>query len=276
MHPNLVFSLSLERHLFEVALCELLKRTALRFTKEQLMVKLLSGTFYIAAVFFFWVIPSIAQEPLAQPGVWRGLAVDVSTTEDAIRILGPAVADKPAQKLKLELVDKWLPGAKFNQKIFRQLKFKKVADFDEVQLSFLDNKLVLIELSAHFGDVPDWIDPDDLPTTFNAKFIYTGWHFGKKLAPLAEFEMLDGTPPKKFAELYDMIAITDRCFIVARVDNIEARGMSLFGPPCTSCARQENNKRKQRDSGGKFPGQVTFIDIVSRKLGDAQSPTAAP
>jgi hypothetical protein len=243
---------------------------------EQLMVKLLSRTFYLAAVFFFCAIPAISQESPAQSGIWRGLAVDVSTTEDAIRILGQAAADKTAQNLKLVLIDRWLPSGKFNQKIFRQLRFKKAAGFEEVQLSFLDNKLVLIRLSAHTGDVPDWIDPDNLPTTFNTKFIYSEWHFGKKLAPLAEFEKLDRTPPKKFAELYNMIAITDQSFIVAGVDNIEARGLSLFGPPCTGCAKQENKKRRERDSGGEFPGQVTFIEIVSRKLGDAQSPAAPP
>ena len=243
---------------------------------KETIVKLISRTSFVAALFFFCVIPSTAQEPPAQPGVWRGLAVDGSTTEDAIRILGQPAADKNAQNLKVVLVDKWLPGGKFNQKIFRQFTFKKPTGFDEAQLSFLDNKLVLIRLTARTGDVPDWIDPDDLPTTFNTKFIYSEWHFGKKLAPLADFEKLDGTPPKKFAELYNLIAITDQSFIVAGINNIEARGLSLFGPSCTGCAKRENKERKQRDAGGVFPGQVTFIEIVSRKLGNDQTAIASP
>src|SRR5262245_55705854 len=211
--------------------------------------------------------PGPAQESTAQPGVWRGLVVDISTPEDAIRILGQPSGDKSNQSLRLALVDKWLSGGKYNQKIFRQLTFKKPAGFSEAQLSFLDSRLVLIHLEPRTGDVPDWVDPDKLGETFNAKFIYSEWHFGKKLPPLSDFEKLDGTPPQKFAELYDMIAITCQSFIVAGVDNIEARGLSLIGPPCTGCAKRENKKRKERDAGGAFPGQVTFIEIVSRKLG---------
>ncbi len=229
---------------------------------------------FLAVASFLCIVPLAAQEPTAQPGVWRGLVVDVSTTEDAIRILGQPSGDKSNQNLKLALVDKWLSGGRYNQKIFRQLTFKKPTGFDEAQLSFLDNKLVLIQLSARTGDVPNWVDPDDLGATFNTKFIHSEWHFGKKLPPLSEFEKLDSTPPKKFAELYDMIAITDRTFIVAGVDNIEARGLNPFGPPCTGCAKRENKKRKERDAGGTFPGQVLFIDIVSRKLGNEQSPAS--
>jgi hypothetical protein len=237
-------------------------------------MKHLARISFLAVALFLCTIPLAAQEPTPQPGVWRGLVVDVSTTEDAIRILGRPSGDKSNQSLRLALVDKWLPGGKYNQKIFRQFTFKKPAGFDEAQLSFLDNKLVLIQLSARTGDIPNWVDPDDLGATFNAKFIYSEWHFGKKLLPLPEFEKLDSTPPKKFAELYDMIAITDQSFIVAGVDNIKARGIGLFGPPCTWCAKQENKKKKTRDAGGSFPGQVTFVEIVSRKLGNQQSTTS--
>jgi hypothetical protein len=226
-------------------------------------------------LFLLCITASFAQQPPAQPGGWHGLLLGVSTPEDAIRILGQPSGDKSLQSLRLTLVDKWLAGGKYNQKIFRQLRFKKPPGFEEAGLSFLDNKLVLIRLSARTGDIPDWIDPDNLSTTFNTKFIYSEWHFGKKLPPLSEFEKLDSTPPKKFAELYNMIAIIDQSFIVAGVDNIKARGLSLFGPPCTGCAKRENKNRSQRDAGGSFPGQVTFIEIVSRKLGNDQTVTSS-
>jgi hypothetical protein len=213
-------------------------------------------------------ISARAQESIAQGGDWRGLSLDISTLEDAIRILGQPAKDKGSQSLRLVLVDKWLPGAKYNQKIFRELTFKKPDGFVEARLSFLDNKLVLIDLDPRTGEVPDWVDPDVLATTFNAKFTYQEWHFGKKLPPLPDFENLPGNvPPKKFAEIYEMIAVNDQRFIVASVDNIKARSMGLLGP-CPSCSRAENKRRKERDAGGSFPGQVTFIQIVSRKLGN--------
>jgi hypothetical protein len=239
-----------------------------------MIMKQLPRLYLFALAFFICQIAAAAQES-AQPDAWRGLVIDVSTAEDAIRILGQPSSDKNAQSLKLTLVDKWLPGGQYNQKIFRRLTFKKPAGFEEAQLSFLDNKLVLIQLEPRTGEVPDWLDPDDLGAMFNAKFIYSEWYFGKKLPPLAEFEKLDNAPPKKFAELYHMIAITDRSFIVAGVDHIKARGLSPFGPPCTDCAKSKNNKSKARDAGGSFPGQVWSIAIVSRKLGTNQTATSS-
>ena len=223
------------------------------------------------ALVLVYASTATAQQAPAQTDEWRGLVIDVSTTDDAIRVLGKPKSDKSGQTLKLILVDKWLPGAKYNQKVFRRLTFKKPEGFEEAQLSFLDDRLVLIELTPRTGEVPDWIDPDELRDTFNANFTYSEWHFGKKLPPLEEFQKSDSAPPKKFAELYHLIAVTDRSFIIAGVDNIEARGTSLFGPPCTGCAKSENKKRKARDAGGTFPGQVWGIQIVSRKLANDQT-----
>jgi hypothetical protein len=236
-------------------------------------MKQLPRFYLLLLVCLVFTTHSLAQQPTPEPDGWRGLVVEVSTAEDAIRILGKPSSDKSGQNLKLILVDKWFPGGKYNQKIFRRLTFKKPEGLEQAQLSFLDNKLVLIQLDARTGEVPDWVDPDDLSSMFNTEFIYSEWHFGKKLPPLAEFEKLDSAAPKKFAELYHLIAITDRSFIVAGVDNIKARGLSLIGPPCTGCANSENNKRKARDAGGSFPGQVWSISIVSRRLGDNQTPS---
>jgi hypothetical protein len=239
--------------------------------KEAQKLKIMRPLFLLALV-FVCTTTSLAQQPTAQSDGWRGLVIDVSTADDAMQVLGKPKSDKTGQNLQLILVDKWLPGAKYNQKVFRRLTFKKPEGFDEVQLSFLDDKLVLIDLSVP-KEEPDWIDPDELKEMFNTDFSYSEWHFGKKLPPLAEFEKAENAPPKKFAELYHMIAITDRTFVIAGVDNIEARGTSLFGPPCTSCAKSENKKRKARDAGGTFPGQVWGIQIVSRKLANNQTAT---
>jgi hypothetical protein len=220
-------------------------------------------------------ISAKVQEGIAQTTDWRGLSLEISTPEDAIRILGKPTKDKNGQSLRLVLVDKWLPGGKYNQKIFRELTFNKPDGFTVARLSFLDNKLVLIDLDPRTGNVPDWLDPDDLATTFNAEFTYQEWHIGKKLPPLADFENIpNNVPPQKFAELYELITVNDQRFIVASVDNIKARSVGLLGP-CPSCAKAENKKKKERDAGRTFPGQVSFIQIVSRKLsnGDAANTT---
>jgi hypothetical protein len=226
------------------------------------------GACWIAILLFVYVMPLKAQVT-AQPDGWRGLIIDVSTPEDAIRIFGQPSSDKSNQSLRLLMVDKWLAGGKYKQKLFRQLTFKKPVGFDEVRLSFLESKLIMIELEPRTGDVPDWFDPDTLAVTFNARFTPQEWHIGKKLPPLTEFQQsMRADPPKKFAEIYDMVAISDRSFILARVDNITARPMGLFTRGCSSCAKEENKKRKERDAGGTFPGQISFVEIISRRLGN--------
>jgi hypothetical protein len=236
---------------------------------ERREMKYLVRVCLIAVLLSACAIPSGAQEQFtARPDGWRGLVIDASTPEDAIRVLGQPSGDKSNQSLKLVMVDKWLAGGKYNQKIFRELTFKKPAGFKEARLSFLENKLVVIELEATTGDAQNWLDPDELAATFNTKFAAEDWHFGKKLPPLGEFEQsLGNDSPKKFTEFYDMIAVSERSFIVATVDNRTARPMGLFTHGCSSCAKRENREKKERDAGGTFPGQVSFIEIVSRNLG---------
>ncbi len=170
------------------------------------------------------------------------------------------------------MIDKWLTASQVNQKIFRRLTFTRPAGLAKARLSFLDDKLITIELNPKTGDVADWIDPDDLANLFNARFSVQEWHFGKKLPPLADFEAkINDEPPKKFAEIYDMIAASERTFVLARIDNITALPMGLFTRGCSSCAKEENRKKKARDAGGTFPGQVSFIEIISRKLGNQEA-----
>jgi hypothetical protein len=155
----------------------------------------------------------IAQTVSTNSG-WRGLSVDVSTPEDAVRVLGKPSSDKSNQSLNIQLVDKWLVNGKHNKPIFRKLIFGKVKGVQYARLSFLDDKLVMIHLDIETGDVSDWIRPDDLSKLFNCKFAAENWHFHKKLPPLTEFQAkMDQPPPKKFTDYYDMIAVSDRAFI---------------------------------------------------------------
>jgi hypothetical protein len=223
----------------------------------------------IAALIWPCVMPRGAQEQVAaQPDGWRGLVIDLSTPEDAIRILGQPSSDKRNQNLTLMMIDKWLAGGKYKQKIFRTLTFKKPTGFNEARLSFLEDSLVMIVLEPQTGDTPNWFDPDDLAVAFGTKFTYQEWHIGKKLPPLTEFlQSVGDVPPKEFSEIYDMIAVSQRSLILARVNNIKARDV---GPGCYQCSEEENRKNKRRDASGTFPGQVWHIEIVSRKLGHSE------
>ena len=78
------------------------------------------------------------------PDRWRGLILDQSTPEDAIRILGNPKSDKPSE-LPVQRINNWITK-KRKQKVFRKLKFDKPEGVDSAELYFLDGKLVMIQI----------------------------------------------------------------------------------------------------------------------------------
>jgi hypothetical protein len=223
--------------------------------------------FCLYSLILFVCAPSMfAQEQAKpQPDGWRGLVIDVSTPEDAMRILGQPASDKDKQKLQITMLDKWLTGKKHNLKIFRQLYFKKPQGLVDTQLSFLGGKLVMIEIAPK-EENDDYVDPDDLAEMFAVKFLPRNWYFRAKLPPLVEFQQTATENLKQYAEIYDLLAISERSFIIARIDNMTSRPMGIFTRGDVAGARKRNREKKERDAGGSFPGQVSFINIVSRQL----------
>lgn len=205
-------------------------------------------------------------QPGSAPDTWHGLTLNVSTPEDAIRILGKPSSDKANQSLQIFLLDKWLAG-KHNQKVFRTLTFKKPeADFAEAQLSFFDNKLMMISLEAKHDD-ETWVDPNNLNQWFGIKFTPRIRKVGQKLLSPQEFESnAGGAPPKSRHGDYDMIGVSERSFILARVDNMEDVPVGIFTRGDVAGARHRNKERKERDAAREFPGRIFIIQIISRKL----------
>jgi hypothetical protein len=78
------------------------------------------------------------------PDGFKALLLDQTTPDDALNILGPADADEVGS-LDVSKMGKWL-DPKYKEKVFRQLTYKKSPDFFKIELSFLDQKLVLIDL----------------------------------------------------------------------------------------------------------------------------------
>src|SRR5207244_9658021 len=87
---------------------------------------------------------------------FRRLILNQTSSEDAIRILGQPAVDK-TDRLDASKVGKWL-DPKHKEKIFRQLSFKNVGDFSQIQLSFLENKLVIIELTFKKNVAPERVN----------------------------------------------------------------------------------------------------------------------
>jgi len=147
---------------------------------------------------------------------FRGLILNQTTSEEAVRILGQPVADK-TDRLEVAKLSKWL-DPKHEEKIFRQLSFRNVGDFSQIHLSFLDNKLMLIDLE--FKKI---LFPARLNDLFGLEFSVIGAPQGPSDLPNGP-----GKYPVRFIPIfypfnYNMIGISDKTFIWVDCSTGDAR-----------------------------------------------------
>ena len=147
---------------------------------------------------------------------FRGLMLNQTTSEEAVRILGQPAADK-TDRLDVAKLSKWL-DPKHKQKIFRQLSFKNIGDFSQIHLSFLENKLVMIDLE--FKKI---LFPARLNDLFGLEFAVIGAQQGPSDLPNEP-----GKYPVRFIPIfypfnYNMIGISDKTFIWVDCSTGDAR-----------------------------------------------------
>ncbi|HLM00128.1 MAG TPA: hypothetical protein VK400_03670 [Pyrinomonadaceae bacterium] len=180
-----------------------------------------------------------------KPDRWRGLVIDEATPDDAIKLLGKPDKDK-TDSLQIFGIRDWLTKD-IKQKKYRVLGYEKPEGLDYVVLGFLDEKLVFIKL-----------DPKKLPTNALARA------YGIEFAPNfnginvafnpKNFERNQGKLyPKNYPAVYDLIAVSEKTFLCAAVDN------SSFGSVLKEAMGVP-------DSTISFPGKIIYLQIVSRKL----------
>lgn len=203
-------------------------------------------------VLLFFIVFSFALTSLAQqPDQWRGLILDQSTPDDAIKILGKPEKDKPNESLRIfGGVSNWLTK-KRKDKVFRRLEFSlgKESGVQKAYLSFLDNKLVLMTLDLKSGEV----GPNGLSNIYGIEFF-------PLITPLAlamfekDYERNQGKIyPKSYPTVYNLVGIADKSFVSAMVSNSSfgaILGKSMGIPNATN----------------SFPGKVEFVDLVSKSL----------
>ena len=181
------------------------------------------------------------------PDRWRGLVLDQSTPEDAIRILGAPERDKPAS-IAVFRIKNWL-SKQAREKNFRTLEFKKPAGIDKAWLSFLDGTLVAITL-----DVKKGISPNGLANIYGVEFQPAVGALDMAFNP-RDYERNQGRVyPKTYPTVYSLVAASEKSFIDAMISNVPSFGGAFarsMGVP---------------DQPGSFPGRVDFITLVSRRL----------
>ena len=159
---------------------------------------------------------AFAQRNSPQADGFRGLILNQTTAEEASRILGPPVADK-TDRLDVAKLSKWL-DPKHKEKIFRQLWFKNVGDFSQIHLSFLENKLMMIELE--FKKI---LFPARLNDLFGLEFAVIGAQGSPSDLPNEP-----GKYPVRFIPVfypfnYNLIGISDKTFIWVDCSTGDAR-----------------------------------------------------
>ena len=104
-------------------------------------------------------------------------------------------------------ISKWL-DPKHKEKIFRQLSFKNVGDFSLIQLSFLENKLMMIEL-----EFKKTILPERLDGIFGVEFAVIGAQSGPSDLPNQPGKYPVRFIPTYYPFDYNLVGISDKTFI---------------------------------------------------------------
>lgn len=215
----------------------------------------------LAFLIFLCATAAVAQDNPTAADRWAGMVLNASTPDDAVRLLGAASKDKDKVVLDLPRPLSWLSD-KCKEKVFRRLTYKRIQEYQNVQFSFLDGKLVSISMEAANAEFEDkWLDPDDLEKLFGVVFKPHHRNYGSKLPPPAEFQANAASELKKdeYDYWYDMIAVGENSFIVAIADNYKYIS-GLFEKP------EAKRRKKINSQGTRYPGYVSDIEIVSRTL----------
>ena len=163
------------------------------------------------------------------PDGFTGLTLGVTTVEEAAALLGQPEEDR-IDKLDVSKIAKWL-DARHGEKIFRQLASRKSAALSKLELSFLDGRLVMIDL-----EFKQRYTPDKLPNLFAVNFALIG---GPAPLPDKPGEYPRAFFATHFPAAYSMVGISEKTFIYV---NCESAG------------------------GGTSPGRVTRTRQISRAL----------
>ncbi len=205
------------------------------------------------------LVVAVGDQP--RPDGWAGMVLDASTPDDAIHRFGTPTKDKGKIALDLPRPLSWLSD-RYKEKIFRTLTYKKLPPFKQVHFSFFQDKLVAIIMEAPNAELEDdWLDPDDLPQLFGTAFKPHKRQHNRKLpAPL---DFVTNAPAElnkdDYAYWYDMIAVSEKSFIVAIADNYQYNS-GLFDSP------DVKRRKKINARGAKYPGYVSNIEVLSRSL----------
>lgn len=177
-----------------------------------------------------------------KPDRWRGLFLNDATPDDAISKLGKPETDK-IDSIRIYEIGKWFTEEQ-KKKLFRKLTYKDVEGIKKAELSFKDNKLVLIEL--HFEKK---LSPHALSNSYGIEFKP---HFGGLFSGQEARSKSGLNQPINYPPSYSLVGKAEKSIICATVGN----GIGSALKDVAGVA----------DGEGNFPGKVIMMQIISRSL----------
>jgi len=209
-----------------------------------------------------FVIMILASLALAGPGLLQekapsgGLLIDQTNAESAIALLGKPREDRLAE-LPVDKVGSWLEPAS-KQKQFRVLTFQDVKGFERIDLSFLNDKLVMLQYKLAQN-----IAAKDLRQIYRLSFFPILGEHDLDRGP-AYYEKYEGTiEVAEFPATYYLVAVSPNSLISARVFNDHA-GPNI--PTGGMIRRADTNRSGTQQGASDLLGKVTDIQIISRTL----------
>ena len=235
-------------------------------------IKNLTVSIFCIVLLLILAVPTLAQQNFSdfKNESFENLTIDNSSVEDAIKLLGQPDANKTNIALDFSGGSGWFKNwfADFKEnKSFQKLIYKKLPNYQEATLHFLDGKLVWVTVSMKnpfIGEDTPYLSPNRLDSVFDVEFKTFRWAFGRKLPPVKEFETFTGHKLEKDGPFYYLrIGMTEKTIVANLVDNNDENLTAGFLKKKFSLTRK---KRAEMNSLGEFPGYVSTVHIISRRL----------
>lgn|GEM_PF-6030960 len=196
------------------------------------------------------------------------LTLDESSVDHAIETFGAPTSDKKNVAIKFWDGTQWFKSwfIDGNRKAYRRLIYKNIAQYEEVTLYFSENRLVFVSarLKSPFGKNTEFLSPNSLKEIFDVEFKTFRWAFGRKLPPFKSFADFNEHRIEKGVPFYYLrIGVGDKSVIANLVDN---NNPHYIGSPVDRVLSSTYSKRDEMNSIGEFPGYVSAIHLISRRL----------
>ncbi len=201
--------------------------------------------FIIAFILFAITSSTLAQEK-AKLNSWRGLVLNQTSVNEAKEKLKVSSKESTSESFKAIIGSKWFGDKK--EKKFRKLAFRKFEGFDEVNLYFLDDYLVVIELNLQ----EDLLASSLIDAYENRFFPLVGNYIGMSPAELTEANRQIIYPTDGFPLEYYLASASNEAIGLAFASIGVKQRLKYLGA--------------ERIPATTLPGNVRKIQLVSRKL----------